>query len=91
KELSKIAPSGKRKELDSLALEFLGQSSKESVFVKDLDMVEMCLQALYYQKKGRVDADMGDFFRKTERELRTKTGKKLFAQVKKEFLALSKK
>ena len=91
KKFSKFVPPEKRKQLDSLGLEFLEQRSKESVFVKDLDMVEMCLQVLYYQKKGRVDADMGDFFRKTGRELKTKTGKRLFAKVEKEFSAFPKK
>jgi 5'-deoxynucleotidase YfbR-like HD superfamily hydrolase len=77
--------------LDSLGLEFLEQRSKESVFVKDLDMVEMCLQVLYDRNKGRVNKEMGDCFRKTERELKTKTGRVLFSQVKKEFSAFPKK
>ena len=84
-EFAKLVPEAQRQELESLSLEYLNQSSREAVFVRDLDLVEMCLQALYYKKHSRVNAGLGDFFRKTEKELETGTGKRLFALVKKEF------
>ncbi|MEM0360114.1 MAG: HD domain-containing protein [Candidatus Diapherotrites archaeon] len=88
KKFSGFVPKSKRKALSCLELEFLELQSKEAVFVKDMDMIEMCLQALYYKKNERVKADMSDFFRKTERELKTSTGKRLFTQIKKEFSKL---
>jgi len=85
-----LAPEPLGKLLSGLSLEYLGQSSKEAVFVRDLDLIEMCLQALYYLKKKRVNSDTSDFFRKTGRELKTSTGKRLFALVKKEFESAKK-
>ncbi len=82
-ELLKTAPEGRRGTLRAISMEYFDQKSGEAVFVRDMDMVEMCLQALYYVKKERTTQDLGDFFRKTERDLHTKTGKKLFESIKK--------
>lgn len=90
KELLKFAPAGKRQELGRLASEFMEQTTKEAVFVKDLDMVEMCIQVLYYKKHGRVKADMGDFFRRTDKALKTKTGRRLFVPANSLFNKLIK-
>lgn len=89
-EFLELVPAEQRKKTKSLAIEFLGQSSKEAIFVRDMDLLEMCLQALYYKKKNRAPADLSDFFRKTKRELKTRTGKKLFAEAEKEFEKLKK-
>ncbi len=82
-ELLKIAPKEKIKELRAISMDYFNLSSREAQFVRDLDLVEMCLQALYYKKNKRTDQDLSDFFRKTSRELKTKTAKKLFKTIKK--------
>jgi len=84
-EFSQFLPENKKEEIKSLALESLNPKTKEAIFVRDMDLVEMCLQALYYVKHSRTSADLGEFFRRTERELCTRTGRELFDLVKKEF------
>jgi len=82
-ELLKTAPREKAGALRAASMEYFEGKSPEARFVRDMDLVEMCLQALYYKKKGRNMADLGDFFRKTSRELSTKTGKSLFKSLEK--------
>lgn len=82
---SELVPEKKRERIKSHCLEFLEQSTKEAVFVRYLDLIEMCLQALYYRENKRTKSDIGDFFRKTKRELKTETAKKVFKLIEKKF------
>ncbi len=84
-ELSEILPKGKAEKIESLGLEYLECSTKNAVFVRDMDLLEMCLQALYYKENKRTSQDLSDFFRKTERELKTSTAKRLFSRIKTSF------
>ena len=86
---SGLMPERQKQKFKSLALEYTEQRTPEAKFVRDMDLVEMCLQALFYEKNGRIEGDNSDFFRKTERELSTKTGKRLFSEIKAEFNGLA--
>lgn len=73
--------------------EYEERKSQEAKFVKDMDLIDMCLQALKYEKQGRYDPDeenenfqnyddLDEFFATTKPRLKTDTGKKLFQQIK---------
>ncbi|SFF91065.1 putative hydrolases of HD superfamily [Halopelagius inordinatus] len=62
-------------------------------FVKDMDLVDMCLQALVYEREGRYDPDadnpnfgaydrLDEFFATAEPRLRTPVGRDLFETVR---------
>jgi len=82
---SDLMPEKQKQKFKSLALEFIEQKTPEAKFVRDLDLIEMCLQVLFYKKADRIEGDNSDFFRKTERELCTRTARDLFSVLKKEF------
>ena len=50
-------------ELIELWLDFEHGRTKEGLFVKELDKIEMCLQALAYEKEQ--DKDLTEFFAHT--------------------------
>lgn len=73
--------------------EYKENQSDEAVFVKDMDKIDMCLQALKYEKEGRYDKDeesprfnkyerLDEFFATTEDCLKTNTGERLFQDIK---------
>lgn len=62
-------------------------------FVKDMDLVEMCLQALYYEREGRYDRDaenpefeeydhLDEFFATAEPRLSTDVGRRLYREIR---------
>jgi putative hydrolase of HD superfamily len=62
-------------------------------FVKDMDLVDMCLQAVVYERRARYDADaenpnfgafdrLDEFFATAEPRLRTDVGRALFEAVR---------
>lgn len=53
-------------ELLALWAEYEAGESAEARFVKDLDKLEMCIQALAYERQ-RPDLDLSDFFRSLDR------------------------
>ena len=77
RELFKLLPS-KEHELIKLSNEFLEGKTKEAIFVRDMDRLEACLQAFYYTRHNRSNADMSEFFANTRKRLRTKSAKRLF-------------
>lgn len=73
--------------------EYESRATSEARFVKDMDLIDMCLQALKYEKQGRYDKeednpnfqeynDMDEFFATSETRLRTEKGKQLFEKIK---------
>jgi len=82
--------------------EYENSETKEARFVKDMDMVDMCLQALKYEKDGRYDKNeenpnfmeyerLDEFFATTKDRISTETGKKLFEEIKKRYTRLREK
>ncbi|GAA0247147.1 HD domain-containing protein [Haladaptatus pallidirubidus] len=71
--------------------EYEARETPESTFVKDMDLVDMCLQALVYEREGRYDGesehfkeyeDLDEFFATAEPRLRTTVGNRLFEEIK---------
>lgn len=80
-------------EIVELWKEYEERDSKEAKFVKDMDMIEMCIQALKYEKQQRYNPEeenenfqdydnLDEFFATTQPRLNTDTGKKLFQEIK---------
>ena len=75
------------------------RDSPEAVLVKDCDLLDVCLQALLYERDDRYDPERGEpdafreyddldeFFATTEPRLRTEAGRELFAAVRERYRA----
>ena len=84
------------KDISELWKGYENRKSKEARFVKDMDLIDMCIQALKYEKQTRYDPDeenenfkkydnLDEFFATSEPRLKTDTGKKLFKQIKEKY------
>ncbi len=69
-------------------------------FVRDMNLIDMCLQALYYQERGRHDAavellssggfkGLDEFFAAAQLKLSTPVGLSLFSRVAEKYRALT--
>lgn len=72
------------------------EDDETALFVKDMDLVDMCLQALFYEREGRYDADaenphfeafddLDEFFATAEPRLRTEVGRDLFDAIRERY------
>lgn len=71
--------------LMALWQEYEDRDSREAVVLKDLDLLDMCLQALYYIEEGRGDrsgAGFDEFFESADQRLSTDRGRELFEQLR---------
>lgn len=63
------------------------RTTPAAVFVRDMNLIDMCLQALFYEREHRYAASgtpegvLDEFFRSAEARLSTGTGRRLFAAV----------
>ncbi|WP_231184661.1 HD domain-containing protein [Haladaptatus sp. DYF46] len=80
-------------EIRNLWEEYEARETSESVFVKDMDLVDMCLQALVYERGNRYDGEreneqfeeyeeLDEFFATAEPRLRTAVGRELFEEIR---------
>jgi putative hydrolase of HD superfamily len=78
--------------------EYEERSSPEAQFVKDMDLVDMCFQALYYEREGRYDPTedrpafqeydrLDEFFATAEPRLRTDVGRALYDAIHERYQA----
>lgn len=76
--------------------EYEERETAEAKFMKDIDMIEMCLQALKYEREGRYDPEeenenfqeydnLDEFFATTKPRLNTQTGKELFHEIRQQY------
>jgi len=83
-------------EIFQLWEEYEQKQTQEAKFVKDMDMIDMCLQALKYEKQGRYDPDednknfqkyenLDEFFATTEPRITTLKGQELFREIKQKY------
>ncbi|TKX63455.1 HD domain-containing protein [Halorubrum sp. ASP1] len=75
------------------------RESPEAVLVKECDLLDVCLQALLYERDDRYDPERGEpdafreydgldeFFATAEPRLRTEAGRELFAAVRERYRA----
>ena len=63
------------------------RATPAAVFVRDMNLIDMCLQALFYERERRYDPSscaenvLDEFFRSAAARLSTDTGRTLFAAV----------
>ncbi|WJX96743.1 hypothetical protein P8452_77908 [Trifolium repens] len=71
------------KEISELWMEYGANSSPEAIFVKDLDKVEMILQALDYEDEApEYEAiDLGEFFQSAAGKFQTEIGKAWASEI----------
>lgn len=85
-------PAEQAQELMSAWEEYEMRSTPEALFVRDMNLIDMCLQACRYEEQGRYDRDepnpdfpdyegLDEFFATTRPRLSTPAGKRLFEQV----------
>jgi putative hydrolase of HD superfamily len=81
------------KDLLQLWEEYEERGTPTAKFVKDMDLIDRCLQALKYQKQSRYDPtenneefdkfeDLDEFFATASKDLSSRFGKKLFDEIK---------
>ena len=81
--------------------EYQERNTEEARFVKDIDLIDMCLQALKYEKQQRYDPEeenknfqqyenMDEFFATTKPRLNTDKGKKLFQEIQERYKEVKK-
>lgn len=85
KDISNLLPKDAGKEILKLWEELHAARTNEAKLVRDLDKIEMLLQALEYKKSNRTKNSLQEFFDSTEKLLKTKKAKELFSEIKKEF------
>lgn len=79
--------------LIELWTDFENRASKEAVFVRDMDKIDMCLQALRYSTSERYDPaeipsdndGLEEFFESAESTVRTDVGRTLFEDIYREY------
>lgn len=80
-------------ELFDLWKEYEERETKEAQFVKDMDLIDMCLTALKYEKENRYDPqeknenfqeydNLDEFFATSEPRINTLKGQQLFREIK---------
>lgn len=76
--------------------EYERKESPEARFVKDMDMIDLCLTALKYETNGRYDPEeendnfqeydnLDEFFATTEPRIKTETGQQLFNEIRQRY------
>lgn len=67
------------------------RASDAAIFVRDMNLIDMCLQALFYEREERYrpsardEGILDEFFRSAEARLSTEVGRRLFAGVEKAY------
>jgi putative hydrolase of HD superfamily len=83
-------------DIQELWQEYEERETGEAKFVKDMDLIDMCLQALKYERQERYDPEednedfqeydnLDEFFATTEPRLNMETGKQLFEDVRERY------
>jgi len=87
KRMTSLLPEGPAGEMRKLWKEFLAGRSREARLVKDLDKLEMCMQALEYAKTAKAKArkKFAEFFEDGSLSIKTPHVRKAFVQVYGEF------
>lgn len=80
----------KKQEIATLWKEYSRRASEEAKFVKDMDKIDMVLQALFYAIHKRFEgnleeARLKEFFHSAAEEITTPLGRKVFKTIKKKF------
>jgi putative hydrolase of HD superfamily len=87
--IEELPPEHRFNEIIDLWEEYQERNSHTAKFVKDMDMIDMCIQALKYERQERNSPEkpMDEFFEFTQPRLNTDTGEKLFEELKQRYEA----
>ena len=83
--LCRFLPRPAAKEQEKMFKELEKCSTKLAKFVKDMDVLELALQALEYKKMHRAGKSLDIFFQYAEHKLRLKESKKYYRAMLKQF------
>lgn len=89
---------GLGEDIEAVWEEYEARETPEARFVKDMDLLDTCLQALVYEREGRYDPEADDehfeeydaldeFFATSEPRLSTDRGRALFERVREKYEA----
>ena len=80
-------------ELFGLWKEYEDRESSEAKFVKDMDLIDLCLQALKYESEDRYEGNpeadfegLDEFFETSRDRFNTKKGLELFRKIEEKYL-----
>jgi len=81
------------KEISTLYKDYSQRKSEEAQFVKDMDLIDMVLQALKYEKQGRYQGNpetnyesLDEFFETSRNRFNTEKGRELFKRIEDKYL-----
>jgi putative hydrolase of HD superfamily len=86
-----LLPATEAKEMRGLWEEFVARKTKEAQLVKDLDKLEMCMQALEYAGKDKNKKKFAEFFEDGEQNITTPEIRAAFSKVRDDFKHISEK
>jgi putative hydrolase of HD superfamily len=89
KRLLSLLPSDLKERYLLLWQEFETQTTPEAILAKDIDRLEMVMQALEYEEAGFNRDALESFWRTTENKIETKIGKAIFEHLRKKRNQLS--
>jgi len=82
KELLKDIPSILKNEFESLIMEYQKEETPESRLAREADKMDTLLQAFFYSKENGRKEIIQDFLPRYEKFFRSKTGMKIFMELK---------
>jgi putative hydrolase of HD superfamily len=85
--IHELPPEDRFEEVIGLWEEYQERETPTAKFVKDMDVLDMCIQALKYAQEGRnsPEKSMDEFFDHSEPRLSTETGRQLFEEVRERY------
>ena len=85
--ISQISKELDRPELKILFEEFEKQETKEALFVRDLDKIDMMMQLRYFIENSKISkAVWSEFYQHSKEKIKTQEGKSLFEKVCKKYV-----
>ena len=76
-----------RPELKILFEEFEKQETKEALFVRDLDKIDMMMQLRYFIENSKISKEVwSEFYQHSKEKIKTQEGKSLFEKVCKKYV-----
>ncbi len=86
-----LLPAAEAKEVRGLWEEFTERKTKEAQLVKDLDKLEMCMQALEYARADKNKNKFAEFFEDGRKNIKTPEIRRIFEKVRADFKLIAEK
>ncbi len=87
-----LPPESRFDDIIELWEEYQERETQTAKFVKDMDVLDMCIQALKYSKQRRhsKEKSLDEFFEHSDARLSTETGRELFQEIKRRYEEVKK-